>query len=237
MDWKTFWDRPNAIYVNDRHRDAHYAGIAADIVALVPHAGAHVLDHGCGEALSADAVAAACGRLHLLDAAPSVREKLATRFRDARNVVVLAPEALWTVPDASLDLIVANSLLQYLSAEDFDRCLAEWRAKLAPTGRLVLADVIPPNVSPVTDALALLAFARSEGFLGAAITGLARTAVSPYAKVRSALGLAKYAEGEMLDRLRGAGFDAFRAERNMGHNPSRMTFIATHANGSRGTGA
>lgn len=229
MDWKTFWDRPNAIYVNDRHRDAHYAGIAADIAALVPHPRAHVLDHGCGEALSADVVAAACGRLHLLDAAPSVRDKLAERFRETSNVVVLAPEALWTIPDASLDLIVANSLLQYLSADELDQCLASWRAKLAPEGRMVLADVIPPDVSPLTDALALLTFARKEGFFGAAVAGLARTAISPYAKVRSSLGLAKYAEGEMLDRLRAAGFDAFRAARNMGHNAARMTFVATRA--------
>ena len=35
-----------------------------------------MLDHGCGEALDAGRVAAACGKLYLCEAAPSVREKL-----------------------------------------------------------------------------------------------------------------------------------------------------------------
>jgi trans-aconitate methyltransferase len=227
MDWKTFWDRPNAIYVDDRHKAAHYRGIADDLIGLVPAPDAAVLDHGSGEALDAERVAARCGRLYLLDAAPSVRARLAERLAGVRNVVVLAPDDLSALPDRSLDLVVANSLLQYLSADELDGCLAVWRAKLHSTGRLVLADVIPPDVSPVTDAMALLRFARREGFLGAAFAGLVRTALSPYRKLRKQLGLAMYREGEMLDRLSRAGFRAERAERNLGHNPARMTFIAT----------
>jgi SAM-dependent methyltransferase len=227
MDWKTFWDRPNAIYVDERHKAAHYRGIADDLISLLPAPDAKVLDHGSGEALEAERVAARCGRLYLLDAAPSVRVKLAERFRTVRNIAVLAPEDLAGLPDRSLDLVVANSLLQYLSADELDRCLAEWRAKLRPTGRLVLADVVAPDVSPVTDALALLRFAGREGFLGAAFAGLVRTALSPYRKLRRELGLAMYSEGQMLDRLSQAGFRAYRSERNLGHNPSRMTFVAS----------
>lgn len=229
MDWKAFWDRPNAIYVDERHRAAHYRGIADDLIALVPAPDAAVLDHGSGEALDAERVAARCGRLYLLDAAPTVRAKLAERFAAIRSIAVLAPEDLAGLADRSLDLVVANSLLQYLSADELDLCLSAWRAKLRPSGRLVLADVIPPNVSPVTDALALLRFAAREGFLGAALTGLARTAVSPYRKLRRELGLAMYSEGQMLDRLSEAGFRAFRSERNLGHNPARMTFVASPA--------
>lgn len=229
MDWKTFWDRPNPIYVDERHKAAHYRGIADDLISLVPAPDAAVLDHGCGEALEAERVAASCGRLYLLDAAPSVRAKLSERTKSVRNVAVLSPEDLAGLPDRSLDLVVANSLLQYLSADELDRCLADWRAKLRPNGRLVLADVIPPDVSPVTDALALLRFAGREGFLGAALAGLVRTAFSPYRRLRRELGLSIYAEGQMLDRLSEAGFRAFRSERNLGHNPARMTFIATPA--------
>lgn len=226
MDWKTFWDRPNAIYVNDRHRDAHYRGIASDLIAFVPAPDARVLDHGCGEALDAARVAQTCGHLFLLDAAPSVRAKLVERFGALPNVTVLAIEDLAGLPDRSLDLVVANSVLQYLSADELDQCLALWRAKLRPSGRLVLADVIPPDVSALADAAALLRFASHEGFLKEALVGLVRTALSPYRKLRRDLGLSTYAEGAMIDRLRAAGFQAFRAERNMGHNPARMTFVA-----------
>ena len=59
------------------------------------------------------------------------------------NVTILSPEDFDTVPDRTVDLIVVNSLVQYLSKEQLGACLAQWRRKLEPTGRLVVADVIP----------------------------------------------------------------------------------------------
>ena len=77
-DWLAFWDSPHSIYVNARHKDVHYRLIAKEIAALVPGPQARVLDYGCGEALHADLVAAAAGELFLCEAAPGVREGLAT---------------------------------------------------------------------------------------------------------------------------------------------------------------
>ena len=86
--------------------------------------------------------------------------------------------------------------------------------------------MIPPDVSPVTDARALLSFAWKGGFLTRAVVGLARTAFSDYRKIRDELGLAQYGEAEMIEILREAGFAAERAARNIGHNQARMTFVA-----------
>lgn len=222
--WREFWNRDTPIYVDDRHKALHYAGIADDIAALVPSPGAAVLDHGCGEALSADRVAARCARLLLCDAAPLVRERLSARFAGEPRIAVLAPEAVEALPDASLDLVVANSLAQYLRREELAGLLGLWRAKLKPEGRLVLADIVPPGVGPLADAGALLAFARSGGFLAAALAGLVRTALSDYRTLRRRLGLSHYTEGEMLALLRERGFAAKRSPRNLGHNGARMTF-------------
>ena len=229
MSWRDYWNADTPIYVNDRHKSLHYAGVARDIAAYVPHEGALVLDHGCGEALSADRVAARCGKLWLCDGAPLVRERLAARFAAEPKIVVIAPEEVDSLPDHGLDLIVVNSLLQYLSTEELDELLGLWRSKLRDDGRLVLADVIPHETSPVDDVSALLRFAWSGGFLGAALLGLARTALSDYAKLRSELGLTHYGEEEMLSLLEGRGYRAERATRNMGHNPKRMTFMARPA--------
>src|SRR5688500_5562537 len=76
MNWRAFWDRDTPIYVSERHKVLHYARLASDIAALVPSPDAAVLDYGCGEALSADRIAARCGRLYLCDAAGTVRERL-----------------------------------------------------------------------------------------------------------------------------------------------------------------
>lgn len=224
--WRAFWDGDHSIYVNDRHRALHYATLAADLAALVPHPDADVLDHGCGEALAADRLAACCGRLDLFDTAPSVRAKLAARFAAVPAIRILDDEALAAMPEASVDLVVLNSVAQYLDRPQLQRLLAFWHRILRPDGRLVLADIIPPGIGPLTDAAALLRFAGRGGFVGAALVGLARTFLSDYRKLRGALGLTTYSEADMLACLAAHGYDARRAAANVGHNGARMTFVA-----------
>ena len=226
MNWRDYWNQDTPIYASERHKALHYAGIARDIAALIPSPDAVVLDHGSGEALAAERVAGRCGKLCLLDAAPLVRERLKSRHLNNPKIAVLAPEDLDGLDDRSLDLVVVNSLLQYLSLDELRGLLKTWRAKLKAGGRLVLADVIPHDVSPVTDAHALLSFAWSGGFLKAAVVSLARTALSDYRKVREELGFTQYGEAEMIELLRDEGFRAERQPRNMGHNQARMTFVA-----------
>jgi SAM-dependent methyltransferase len=226
QDWVSFWDSDHPIYVNARHLDVHYRAIAADIVRLLPSPEARVLDHGCGEALHADDVAARCGGLLLCEAAPGVRARVAARFADAPKIRVIGPHEVERLPQACLDLVVANSLLQYLKREELEALLAAWRRALKPGGRLVIADVIGPRQSAATSATELLRFAAANGFLIAALFGLARTFFSGYRKLRAELGLAQYAEKEMLDLLRQAGFSPRRLARNFGHNQQRMAFEA-----------
>ena len=229
MNWRDYWNQDTPMYANERHKLLHYGRIAGDLIALIPFSDAVVLDHGSGEALAAERVAGRCGKLCLLDAAPLVRERLKSRHLNNPKIAVLAPEDLDGLDDRSLDLVVVNSLLQYLSLDELRGLLKTWRAKLKAGGRLVLADVIPHDVSPVTDAHALLSFAWSGGFLKAAVVSLARTALSDYRKVRDELGFAQYDEAEMLEILSEAGFAAERRARNFGHNQARMTFIARPA--------
>ena len=229
MNWRDFWNQDTPIYVSDRHKVLHYWLIANDIAGLVPSKDAVVLDYGCGEAVSANRVASRCAQLYLVDAAPLVRDRLRERFENDRRITVLAPESTDSIPDRGVDLVVANSLVQYLSLDELRSLLSLWRSKLKADGTLVLADVVPPDVSPLGDAGALLSFAWKGGFLRHALVGLVRTALSDYRKVRNELGLSQYAEGEMLEILRDAGFSAERRRPNVGHNQARMTFTARPA--------
>lgn len=228
MSWRDYWNADTPIYVSDRHKVLHYGLVARDVAALVPGSDAAVLDHGCGEALGAGRVAAACRRLYLCDGAPLVRERLRERFRSEPKIAVIAPEELDGLPDSSLDLVVANSLLQYLSVEELDGLLGLWRVKLAGRGTLVLADVLPPELSPLDDVRALLGFAWQGGFLRAAVAGLVRTAFSDYRTLRAELGLTHHSEAEMRELLAARGFAAERRP-NLGHNPKRMAFAARKA--------
>jgi SAM-dependent methyltransferase len=223
--------------VSERHKTLHYQLVANDIVGLIPSPEALVLDFGCGEALSADRVARKCARLYLCDGAPSVRDRLSERFRAVPNAQVLAPHGVEQLPDHHLDLVVANSVAQYLTFEELRALVRVWRAKLKPQGRLVLADIIPHEVGALTDARALLRFATKGGFLLAALAGLARTAVSDYRKLRDELGITHYSEAEMLDLLEAEGLEPKRLPENMGHNPARMTFVARPRGSDAGTDA
>ena len=227
-DWISFWNSKHSVYASARHLDAHYRRIADDLSRHVP-AGGVVLDYGCGEALAADRIAAAAGRLMLCDAAPNVRAALKARFAGNDRIVVSAPEDVVALPAGSLDVVVMHSVAQYLKPGELDGRLALFRRLLKPGGLLVLGDIIPPNVSPVTDAMALLRFGAQHGFLIAAFSGLARTAFSNYARLRSTVGLSHYDEQAMTAKLAAAGFTAQRASENIGHNPARMTFLARPA--------
>jgi len=224
--WIEFWNSDNPIYVNARHKLLHYRLVAQGIGDLVPEPEAVVLDFGCGEALSAELVAARCKRLLLADAAPKVREKLAEHFAGQRAIQVLSPEDVKALARESLDLVVVHSVAQYLGKPEFASLIDQLAEKLKPGGSLVIGDILPRDLPALTDVRALLTFAFEGGFLIPALIGLIRTALSDYRKLRGELGLTQYDEAEMLAMLDQAGLTARRLEKNLGHNQARMAFGA-----------
>ena len=224
--WLTFWDSSHSIYGNARHRDVHYSLIAQQIAALVPSPQARVLDYGCGEALHADRVAAAAGELLLCEGAPRVRAGIAARFAGDAKIRTVAPEDVERLADHSLDLIVLHSVAQYLTPDELAKLLALFHRLLNAGGILVVSDIIPPDVAASTDALALLRFGAGNGFFIAAVTGLIRTVLSDYWRLRTRYGLTRYGEVAMTEKLAAAGFTAQRAPHNIGHNQARMAFMA-----------
>src|SRR5262249_22658655 len=126
-DWASFWDQPHSIYVNARHFDVHYRDIAQHIIELLPGPNARVLDYGCGEATHPDLVAKAAAELTLCEVAPSVRAKLSRSFAGNPKIKVLAPEDVERLPSACVDLLVANSLVQYIAPVELDPLLCTWR--------------------------------------------------------------------------------------------------------------
>jgi hypothetical protein len=122
-----------------------------------------------------------------------------------------------------------HSVAQYLTKAQLNALLIQFRRMLSPGGLLVLGDVLRPNVSALMDMLSLLTFGAANGFFFAAVSGLFRTFLSDYRRLRSTLGLTRYAPAEIKTRLDAAGFSASRAPTNIGHNWARMTFVARPA--------
>jgi SAM-dependent methyltransferase len=224
-EWISFYDSKHWIYVNARHRSAHYQRLADAFLQHAP-AGGVMLDFGCGESLFADRLAEPTARLILCEAAPNVRASLAGRFAGNDKIAVRKPEDVEVMTPHSVDVIIMHSVAQYLSPQDLDRQLGVFRRLLRPGGLLVLSDILPRRLSAVTDAFDLLEFGAQEGFFWAAMFGLFRTYLSGYRRLRRSLGLARYNEDEIIAKLDAAGFSATRARPNIGHSTKRMTFLA-----------
>jgi SAM-dependent methyltransferase len=224
--WIDYWNSDHPIYVNDRHKMLHASAIARDFARFIPVKGAAVLDYGCGEALYAEDIAQLCRWLVLSDAAPAVRDKLALRVKHLPAITVESADETTGRMGASFDLIVVNSLLQYLDRDTLEGLLVLWRRLLKADGRLVIADVISPGVSVLTDAAALLRFGWQGGFLVVAVAGLVRTALSGYRKLRGELGFSMHRETDFIALLAKHGLSAERVHPNFGHNQARMTFVA-----------
>jgi len=233
-DWIDYYDSTHTIYASKLHRDLHFQLIAKDIVDYIPSPDAAVLDYACGEALSAAQVADACGKLILAEPAPGVRGRLIARFAPNTKIRVRSLEELRNMEENSIDLAVMNSVAQYMTPAELDSALTVMRRLLKPSGRLILGDVLRPEVGMPKDVFALLRFARAHGFLRDALLGLVSTALSDYRQLRSRVGLQRYGEDEMLAKLAASGFAGSRAPTNIGHNPWRMTFVARQALRSSG---
>lgn len=225
-DWVAYYNSAHSIYVNARHRDVHYARLADEIAQYVPSPTATVLDYGCGEALHADRVAQKAGLLFLADAASTVRAHLIERFGRNPKITVVSTEHAAAMPAGSFDFAVMHSVSQYLSPAEFDGVVRLFHHLLKPGGLFLVGDVVPPDAMAASDALALLRFGWRDGFFVAAILGLVRTVFSDYRRLRAEIGLTRYSESEIVEKLTSAGFMATRAPVNLGHLQSRMTFLA-----------
>ena len=228
-EWIDYYDSTHTIYASRLHRDLHFQVIARDIIGYISSPDAVVLDYACGEALSAARVAEACGKLYLAEPAPGVRGRLIARFAPNTKIRVRSLDDLRKMDEKSVDLVVMNSVAQYMTAAELDSALAVVRRLLKPGGRLILGDILRPEVGMIRDVIALLRFALTHGFFKDALIGLVSTALSDYRQLRSKVGLQRYSETAMVEKLGTSGFTASRAHFNIGHNQWRMTFVARHA--------
>ena len=228
-EWIDYYDSTHTIYASKLHRDLHFQLIARDIIGYISAPDAVVLDYACGEALAAAKVAEACGKLYLAEPAPGVRGRLIARFAPNTKIRVRSLEDLRKMAEKSIDLVVMNSVAQYMTPRELDAAFAIIRRLLKSNGRLVLGDILRPEIGMLRDVLALLRFAAANGFLRDAMLGLLSTALSDYRQLRSRIGLQRYSEDEIISKLAKAGFTASRAPLNIGHNQYRMSFVARPA--------
>jgi SAM-dependent methyltransferase len=224
--WLAYWDAPNASYVSERHKRAHYDVVFAGIRPYLPGPDGVVLDWGCGEALAAERIADISRAVLLYDAATATRERLHHLHGAHPRICILDKAAIEGMEPGSVDLIIVNSVIQYLDDRGFAQALTLFATLLRPGAALLLGDVITPGTPMLRHVTTFLGFALRRGFLPAAILGLARTSTSPYRRLQREIGLKSYAPADMLALLARHGFLVAQLPANIAVSRHRASYLA-----------
>ena len=184
-----------------------------------------VLDFGCGFGHVVELLAPSVAAVGFWDVAAVMRR--ATAKRTAALGTVTLVDLGGPVPgDAvgTVDLLLANSVVQYMTADEFAGWLSRWRTLLAPEGRIVLSDVPVPGASVVGELLVMLRFAARHGFLLRAVRDGVREA-GRYARFRNAADLTCWAPDDIV-RLAGEfGLTARILPANLTHRSGRFSVL------------
>jgi cyclopropane fatty-acyl-phospholipid synthase-like methyltransferase len=229
--WSAYWDG-----LTDRQR--HFREESAEYVRNLAatgwlHAGACVLDFGCGFGHVADGVAPLVGELSLYDASANMRCRAAVTVARHRNIRFLDffPPRSVAGPAPRFDLILVNSVVQYMTPDEFSRWLERWRDLLAPGGRIVVSDIIPPEHAGLWEIFDLLRFSARRGFL---LTALWQAVgeLGPYGRIRKAHPLTRFDTSELTRRAAAADLTVAFLPRNLTYFPRRITAAFTRREAS-----
>jgi SAM-dependent methyltransferase len=224
--WLSYWNTPNKSYVSERHKRAHYDVVFAGIRPYLPDRNTVVLDWGCGDALAAPQIAEQGRTMLLYDASSAVRERLRQRYGNSARIRVLDEAGLDVIAGSSVDLVIVNSVIQYLSQEQLGDAFATFHRLLRPNGALLIGDVIGPSTGNVHHVTTFLHFAWRRGFLLSAIGGLALTFGSPYRSLQRNVGLAAFTPAQIIRSLSQHGFSAEQLPRNIAVSQHRSSYLA-----------
>jgi SAM-dependent methyltransferase len=215
--WDAYWDRLQE-HVIFRVEAADYVARLEAAVGLDP--GARVLDFGCGFGFIAELLAPRVAELFVFDASEGMRRRAERRLAGHANVRVLGGPAAWPA-GLRFDHILVNSVVQYMPPEDFHRWLPQWRAMLAPRGRVVLSDLLTHDVDPLREVVDLLVLSARRGCL-MRVVRKALGELRHYAKTRRVRPLCQTPLGDLRER-------ALRLGLAVDVLPSNLTYRKTRA--------
>ena len=221
--WRVYWEQlpERGIFAVEA---ADYVARLDARIGLDP--AARVLDFGCGFGFVAALVAPRVAQVLAWDAAARMRHAARERLAGHRNARVLeepGPRAA----GVRFDLILVNSVVQYMTSADFDGWLVAWRGLLAPAGRLVLSDVITTRTArPVRELVEFVVLGARRGVLLRTLKEGA-SALRRYSQTRRARPLSRIDPDALTRRVATLGLTLCVLDRNLAYRSGRSAFVLT----------
>jgi cyclopropane fatty-acyl-phospholipid synthase-like methyltransferase len=169
-DWIAYWDNlpPGRLLLSPESEE-----YVRNLTVIFPITSqTRILDFGCGYGTIAERLARIGAKVDLWDAAPTMLRSAAQRLTGLPNIHEIHLTDSGSTERGPFDLILVNSVIQYMTATELHDWLRRWRPMLADGGRIVLSDLIPPDHSTLGDIVSLFRFGVRRGYLFRAMRGI-----------------------------------------------------------------
>lgn len=223
--WRSYWEEPCLHRLERIHRaqSLYYAERLVSLVPIDPKTVA--LDFGCGFGFVSDALADKVEKMFLWDASNSMRNQARRFLAHRQNVQVIDSLRAMAFPVEPFDLIIANSVIQYMTVEEFSEWLRQWGKLLAPSGRVVLSDLIPTAPPSVfREIYEAMAFSAKRGLFASTMAVQLRH-IGQYWNRGSLGALLRMGEDTLRQLAHPAGFSVEMLGANLTHLSGRRTAI------------
>jgi len=183
-----------------------------------------VLDFGCGLGFVSALLAAKVKNLFYWDYSENMLATAGARLAtlgNAQAVNLSGPGGdLDQIGD--LDLIVVNSVVQYMSEDDLKDWLAKWKSMLGTAGVLVISDLILPQPAFFKEVSDSLKFSARQGFLVRTILkNFAQYA--RYLKARRDAPMMRYSKASFSRLAENSGFSVDFLADNLTYRTNRYS--------------
>jgi SAM-dependent methyltransferase len=225
--WTAYWEGLEGRLSIFRAQAEDYVRKLESAIALHPKT--RVLDFGCGFGFVAEALASKVGEVFVWDSSANMLRQAQMNLAGQQNVRFLDLSNPQAVPhDVRFHLILVNSVVQYMTLDEFSAWLPRWRTMLAPGGRVVVSDLIPLDHHAVSDIADLLKFSVRRGVLWNEILWAIHK-LGRYRGVRRQWPLSRIGLEELSRRGNVGGLSVSCLPGNLTHFTKRLTVIFTDA--------
>jgi SAM-dependent methyltransferase len=228
-DWDGYFDRLKPDSPIYREQSAAYVEALATTIPL--HPDLRVLDFGCGFGFVAKMLAPLVNEVWFWDPSPNMRAFAQRNTAGAPNARLFRlagalqeqPERVGYIGPV-FDLILVNSVAQYMAAWEFWGWLPRWRSMLAADGMLVISDLIAPAHSGLSDFADLLRFGARRGFsVRGAVDGVG--GIRTYWRTSRNVPLLRVGREELVRRAAESDLNVEVLARNLTHLRKRWAAV------------